>query len=375
MPGAKSGFIAGLLTAAGLAAAAWFLRVRPALDEADGLVREARDAARRASRESNDARHWAETEQANKRSAEDRVRELERALAATANRPPAGGGDRTGERSGEAGAGGHGRTAPDEPAPETWDRTRLNQEIEAAAFAPEGVAKNPRIPLIVKATRSHGADGRDLVLGILKNDLGSGYVAVAAVVAEALGETRATPHLIARFRTESNAASRRLVLRALANIPGEEATPILHEAWVDPASDPMTRALAMQGLAVRGDPVARSAADGTVDVPQPIRARAVEWLRTCAERGAWKDETLVPVFTRALRTASGPAQRKLALVALEGFRSKSSLDDLDAFAADPATPSDLVTRARALAESIRSGAARPENAGQPDRGLIPDDDR
>src|SRR6185503_19401619 len=86
MPGAKTAFLAGVLTAAGLAAAAWFLRVVPEREDASQRLREAEETSRRAGREARDAKQWAESEQERRRFFEERVKELERASASAA--PP-----------------------------------------------------------------------------------------------------------------------------------------------------------------------------------------------------------------------------------------------------------------------------------------------
>jgi hypothetical protein len=361
MAGSATAFTAGLLLAGGLAAAGWFLRAAPERDALEARLRDAEDRARRAGREAGDARQWAETEQEKRRFFEERVKELER--VATSARPVA-----AAEPSG-----GHGAMQPAGVPPEEWDRTRLNQEIENLAAQPSVLAKHPRLPLVLRALRAKGDEGRDLVLQMLRAEISPGFTGAAAIFAEGLGETRAVPIVLERWATETDASVRPLLLRALANLPGEEALPVFREAWSKEGADAQTRGLAMQGLALRGDPVARAVAEGSAQAPPAQRVRAIEWLRAYAQRTGWRDATLVPVFGRALRTADGPAQRKLALIALEGLWSKDALADLDAFAADAASPPELAARARTLADALRGGAPRPENAGVPERSLVPDD--
>lgn len=363
---AAKAFLAGVLTAAALAGAAWVLRVRPALDAADGRARDAEEAARRARRETSDAQLWAETERERNRTLDDRVKELERALAAP--RPPA---PDTGME--------HGKDGPKTPKPpdvppEQWDRARLAQEIENLSRASQLGQKHQRFPLVVAALRAHPEESSGLLRQMLTSNLDPTFMATAATLADALSDASVVPALLTRWRTEKEPVARRAILRALANLPGDDAVPILTAVWAEMGEERQLRLLAIHGLAVRGHEIARHVVDGTADAAPPMRVRAVESLRVFAEKGGWSDATLVPAFSMALRTADGPAQRKLALIALEGLWSKESVASLVAFAADPATTPELALRARKAADAITAGEPRPEGAGAPERGLTPDGD-
>jgi hypothetical protein len=358
MSGAKA-FLAGILTAAAVSAAVWFLRVRPALDAAEGRAQSAEEAARKTRREASDAQLWAESERERNRLGDERVKELERALTGTRPEQP----------GTPAATTGHEPPPLPDVAPEDWDRNRLNQEIENLARAPQVVLKHQRYPLVLKALAARKDESVELLSQMLRSGLDAPLIATAATLASGLGDARLVPPLLARWKIETDDEAKRSVLRALANLPGDEAVPVLLAVWSDPAAERQLRVLAIHGLGVRGHEVARRAADGRTAATPPQRIRAIESLRSFAQRSEWKDVTLVPVFSKALRTADGPAQRKLSLIALEGFWSKDALADLDAFAGDPASPADLAQRSRNLAEALRAGKPRPETAGTPERGL------
>src|SRR5205085_2884680 len=69
-------------------------------------------------------------------------------------------------------------------------------------------------------------------------------------------------------------------------------------------------------------------------------------------------------FGKALRGADGDGQRRLALLALEGYWSKESVADFEAFA-DTAVSTELAARARHDADAIKAGKPRPDKAGEP----------
>lgn len=362
-------FLLGCVVAAAAAAGGWFLLVAPHLRDLDSRVAAAEESSRRARRESSDAQQWAETERDRNRTLEDKVKELEGKLADTVAA--------AGRKRGTDGAGGHGgheggpMTPPDETKPEDWDRNRLNQEIENLALAPDVIERSARFPLIVRSLKSRGAEGIDLVLQMVKAGFDAPLMAMSATLADAMGDARAVPPLLERWKKETDPTCRRAILRALSNLPGDEAIGACLDAWHDPAGDVALRRIAIHGLGLRGHEVARAtaAAPGTGEGKERLRVRAIESLRVYAQRGGWTDTTLVPVFSKALRTADGPAQRKLSLIALEGLWSKDAIPDLEVFAADAGSPEELAGRARRLVEAVRSGAPRPEGAGVPERGL------
>jgi hypothetical protein len=357
------GFVAGVVVASALAGAGWVLRVRPVLEEADRRVAAAEESARRTGRQASDAQLWAESERDRNRIVDERVKELERLLVST----------RPGDKEPKDPKGPHEPPVPETP-PEDWERSRLNQEIENLARAPQMVLKHQRYPLVVKALVAHPDESADLLSQMLRAGLEPPLVTTAANLAIGVGDARVVPALLDRWKVETDPVAQRALVRALAALPGDEAVPILLVLWADPSSERGLRTLAIHGLALRGHDTARRTADGREPSTPPQRVRAIESLRTFAEQGKWADATLVPVFGRALRTADGPAQRKLSLIALEGLWSKDCLADVDAFAADAATAPDLAVRARKLSEALRSGAARPEGAGAVERGLTADTD-
>lgn len=359
--------LAGFALAAAAAAGAWFLLAAPHVADLEARVRTAEEDARRARRESADAAQWAETERDRNRDLEDKVKELNETLSTVVRD--------VGRR--RAAGDGHDTPPPDETPPEDWDRNRLNQEIENLSLTPDVIERSARFPLIVRALKARGAEGTALVQQMVNAGFDAPLMAMSATLADAMGDAQAVPPLLARWKTETDATCRRALLRALANLPGDEAVPALLEAWHDPAADVALRRIAIHGLALRGHEVARSLAEapGTGDGHERLRVRAIESLRICAQRAGWTDATLVPVFAKALRTADGPAQRKLSLVALEGLWSKDAIPDLEAFASDPASPDELAARARRLIQGLRSGAPRPEGAGIPERGLSGDDEK
>jgi len=359
-------FAAGLCAAAALAAAGWFLRAAPLLDEASRRALDAEETARRARRQAADAEMWADTERGRTRELEDRIRELERAMQGP---PPSSQGNGSAE-----GMPGHGKAAtpPEEPDPSTWDRQRLNQEIERLTRMPATLANDAQFPKVVKALRARPGEGAELIAQILAADFPPEYVQTAAALAEALGDPSVKGQLLLRARRETDPAVKVPLLRALAVLPGDEVVPELVALLDDPASDDRVRSAAMRGLALRGHDVARKVAAGEVPGVAPsLRVRAIESLRDFAEREGWIDTALIPVFGKALLTADGEWQRRLAILGLEGFWSKEALPDLEKFLADPAAPADAVPRAKALAEGLRAGAPRPAGAGVPDRSAKP----
>lgn len=351
-------FLAGAAVAAGLAVAGWFLRVQPALDAADRRALDAADAARRARSEASDSAHWAETERGRTRELEERIAELERTVR-TSLPPapaPAGADPRTGDPP-----------KPDAP-PESWDKGRLSYEIERLSVDPAGMAKNPRFPLVVQSIRSRGDEGVHLLSSAIAARISPSMTQALCTIADALGDPRSVPVVLDVYRAETDPGVRVASLRALANLAGDEQLPDLLTAWNDKQADPKLRTMGLHGLGRRGHPIARAAAATRVDGVTPkFRIHAMEALRDCAEIQGWRDTTLVPVFTSALRSADGDPQRRLALLALEGFWSADAVPDLEAFAADSSTAADLVVRARKLVDALKAGKPRPADAGVPEK--------
>ena len=352
-------FAAGFGAAAALAAAGWFLRVRPELDESAQRVRDAEEAARKSRRDAADASHWADAERGRTRELEDRIRELQR--AAEGPPPP------------KDGMPGHDPPKPpEEPAPETWDRQRLGREIEMLAVAPATIGSDPRFPKVLRAMKTHRDETVEMFTQVLGGEFPKELVQTVCALSEPFGDVGLKPALLLRLSREQDPDVRAPLLRALVVLPGNEVVPDLVVAWKDPASDDRLRSVAIRGLALRGHEVARHVAAGGVEGVQPgVRMRALESLREFAQREGWIDTALVPVFGKALLTADGDHQRRMCLLGLEGLWVKEALPDLEKFAADPGTDEDLAARARKIADGIRSGAPRPAGAGVPERATGP----
>lgn len=351
-------FLAGFVLAAAAAAGAWWFVGLPHARDLEARAVDAGRATARARRDASDFQQGAEAEIRRRREIESEVDSLKKAL--TAAPPP--------RRPGPMAPNGGPAPAPapsDDLAPEQWDGSRLRQEIDMLSVAPKGVVDSPRYPLVVRALRAHDEESVDLLVTVLGSDLEDSMKAVCATLLGAVGDVRGVKPLMALWETAKDVELRRAVLRGLANIPGEEATPMLVAVWNDPNSDASARLLAIHGLARRRHPLATAvAAGGAPGSTPPLRMQTLQTLHAQALQGEWKDTSLAPLFGKALRTADGDAQRKMALLALEGYWSTDSLADLDAFA-EAAGTNDLAVRARRLSDAIRAGKPRPENAGIP----------
>lgn len=351
-------FLAGFALAAAVAANAWWIFVAPHARDLEARAVEAERASARARRDASDFQQGAEAEIRRRREIEAEVDTLKKTLSAA---PPA----RKPAAMNPHGAATPAPAAPDDLAPEQWDGSRLRQEIDMLSVSPRGVVDSPRYPLVVRSLKAHGDEGGALLIEVLRSDLEDSMKAVCATLLGAVGDVRGVKPLMALWGTAKDVELRRAVLRGLANIPGDEATPMLVEVWNDPSADASARLLAVHGLARRRHPIAMAVAEGGAPgSTPPLRMQTLQTLHAQALQGDWKDTSLVPLFGKALRTADGDAQRKMALLALEGYWSKDSLADLDAFAESAGT-SDLAARARKAADAIRAGKPRPENSGIP----------
>jgi hypothetical protein len=347
-------FLAGFAVAAAAAGAAWWLVLGPRWrDHEDRAVRAER-LANRAKRDAVEAQQWAETEQRRRRKLEEEKAELVRAAAVE---PPR-----------ETPAPRHNGSDPSKDAitPEEWDRRRIGFEIEKLTETPARVVGTARYANVVRALKAKGEEGYKIPVDVLQQDMPVEWKAVCATLLGALGDPRGVPTLLATWKSATDAGVRRAALRGLANLPGDEATPILEAAWHDPTGMPLDRLLAIHGLARRMHETALAVVAGGAPISSPaLRYQAMRSLHARESKNGWADAAkLVPVFGKALRSADGEPQRELALLVLEGFWSKDSVEDLDAFVA-AATPGTLVERARSDAASIRAGKPRPAGAGEP----------
>ncbi len=369
-------FFGGLGVAAALAAAAWFLRVQPELRSARARMEESDDALRASRREAADRAQEAAMERSRNVELEERVKELERQLTTQVPtpRPPMDGTGNTGNTGGGH-TGGHGAGMQPDP-PEDWKLERISQEFENVAAAGPAVPQHPRLPLLVRAFRAQKANGVNTLRQVVANpDWDAAMVVTAALIGGELGERDLVEPFFARWRTEKNADIRYALLRALSELPGDEIVPGLVDTWNDPNAARHARGVAIEGLGRRGvetaiDVATGSSSGGAVAAVDPAhRARALVGLRDFAEKGGWKDDVLATAFGKALRSADGDTQRRIAIASLEGFWSETAARELAAFAADGASPPTLAVRAKRSAEAITKGEKRPEGAGSLESGL------
>lgn len=369
-------FLAGFVVASAAATGVWWFALRPKLADGERRAVEAERIAARANRDASAYQESADAERRRKLDLEDEVATLKKLMTAAPPKRPASA-DHTmpaaepGKPAPDAKS-----PAPSDDSPESWDGRRMRMEIEWLAEHPAQIVDNPRYPLVVRALKAHGDEGISLMKTVLQPETGmeTEMRSVCAVLLGALDDRRGVVPLMEAWRSAKDDLLRHSILRGLANIPGDEPTPILTQVWNDPASDIQSLRLVIHGLARRRNDIAlKAAADGVAGGTRPLlRYQALTTLHAQALRGEWKELSLVPVFGKALRTADGDQQRKLALLALEGFWSKDCLADVDAFAAASAN-ADLAARARALAADLRAGKPRPESAGLPPQaaGAVP----
>lgn len=363
-------FFGGLGAAAALAAAAWFLRVAPELRTARMHAEETDDALRASRREAADRAQEAAMERSRNAELEERVKELERQLTThvPTPRPPM-------EGTGSGQTGGHG-TAMQQDPPEEWKLERISQEFENVAAAGPAVPQHPRLPLLVRAFKAQKANGVNTLRQIVANpEWDAAMVVTAALIGGELAERDLVEPFFARWRTEKNADVRYALLRALAALPGDEIVPGLVDTWNDPGAARHARGVAIEGLGRRGVETAIEVATGVTPGGDAVRtdpahrAKALVGLRDFAEAGGWKDAVLASVFGKALRTADGDTQRRIAITSLEGFWDETAARELAAFAGDGASPPALAVRAKRAADAIAKGEKRPEGAGSLESGL------
>jgi len=210
-----------------------------------------------------------------------------------------------------------------------------------------------------------GDEGFELMTTMLKDpSFKKEWRSVAATLLGALGDPRGVAPLLASWKAATEPIVRSASLRGLANLPGDEATPLLLAAWNDPTSLPIDRMVAIHGLARRREGTALAVIAGGAPLSSPaLRYQAMRSLHAVELKDGWTHGAeLVPVFGKALRSADGDPQREIALLALEGFWSKDSADDLAAFGAAATGP--LAERAKVDADAIRLGRPRPAGAGE-----------
>jgi len=346
-------FLCGFLLAAACAGAAWWFHLEPARRDALARATAAERASMRSRHDEQGAQQWAESEHRRKLELEQEVETLKRTLTAE---PP---------RS--RGMGGQGRQSPDarDLPPEQWDAKRISNEIMIVSTAPQRLFESPRYGLITRALKANPDESIKNLTNWLGSELPSETKCVCALFLGALGDPRGVQPLLDARSTSPDAEVRRFALRGLANLPGDEQTPVLLAAWSDPAADEASRRIAIHGLARRRHETALAVAEGRIaGVVPAVRLQALQTLHAQARIGEWKDAEFPALFGKALRNADGDPQRRICLLALEGFWSKDSVADLEGFATATGS-AELAARARKAADAIRAGAPRPEGAGSP----------
>jgi hypothetical protein len=348
-------FLAGLALAAAAAGGAWWYFVAPKARDVEERVQAAERAALRAKRDASDRAGEADSERRRRLELEEQVVELKRTLSASPpSRPaaPMNGSHTPKPTSGDL-------------TPEMWDNTRVRNEIVSLATAPRPFSVAPRFALVVRALKAHPDDSITLLGNVLRSQLDNDTKSLCATLLGALGDPRGAKPLLDTWTSATDPDLRQAMLQGRGNLPGAEATPIFVGVWNDPSADAKSRLLAIHGLARRRHPIAVAVAEGGAPGSSPpLRLQALQTLHAQALAGEWKDTDLVKSFGKALLSADGDPQRKLALVALEGFWSADSLADLDAFA-NSAVSTELAQRARKTSDAIRAGSPRPSGAGVP----------
>jgi len=312
-----------------------------------------------ARRESGDWERVALAERDRKEAAEEEVARLRQAIATAPAPDPV--------QDDGMGMGGHGGVSDAGLAPKDWDFPRLRREIEILSGTGRRMASSPRLDACVEASRAHGDAALALLIDVMRaQGMPPTIRRAATLILEKLGDERAVRTLLEAWDAAEDPAEQRLLLRALANLPGAEQSPIFVDVWGDSARDNRLRLIAMHALAVRGHPTALRVIRGEADGIAPaVRARAIESLHSHVRDGEYADASFIPVFGKALVSADGEGQRRLTLLALEGYWRPECVPALRAFAADEAVLRELRDRATRWANMIEAGEPRPERAGLP----------
>jgi len=121
--------------------------------------------------------------------------------------------------------------------------------------------------------------------------------------------------------------------------------------------------------------MATRAIRGEADGVQPaIRARAIESLHAVIREGDYAETKFIPDFGKALVTADGEGQQRLALLPLEGYWRPECVAPLRAYAAHEGVLPELRERATRWADGIEAGAPRPERAGLPKSQIVSEEE-
>ena len=179
-----------------------------------------------AKRETSDSERVASRERERNQAAEEEVERLRHALAHPPETPS---GDDPAMGGGMAGGGGHGgasdRSENDILAPKNWDDRRLRTEIQLLAMSGRRMGSSPRLAACVEAARAHGDSAFALLIGILRQpQMPESVRRAATLILEQLGDERAVRTLLGAWEISTEFDEQRLLLRALANLPGAEQT-------------------------------------------------------------------------------------------------------------------------------------------------------
>ncbi len=343
-----------LVFAAG-ATTAWFV-LDPRADDAAQRVTDAERELANARMEVADWERIAQTERERKEVAEEEVGRLRRALDAPAPSPPPI--EHPGPGSQEK---------PGVLPPESWDGQKLRIELHRLANYGRRMSQTPLLPAVVAASRHQGDEALKLLLDIVKADgLNENLRRAGFLVLQRLDDGRAVPTLIERYPRETTLAMQMPALQGLATLPGREQLGTLLDVWNRADTDPRLRQIAIHGLARRGHSVAVSVVEGTAqNSTGPLRARAIESLHSFVRADGYAARDLIPIFGKALVGADGDPQRRLALLALEGYWHTDAVEPLRAFTAQTEVDDTLRARGARIAGGIERQDPRPADAGIP----------
>jgi len=356
--------------AVGAAAVSFVPSVR--VSELEARVSDLEQELADARRDASDWERVAAAERERKRVVEEEVASLRIAVE---NLPP--------PQPEDAGEGGHrgmggAQEAGPRPrlAPKDWDGTTLRNELQRLAMFGRRMARMPLLDACTEAARAQGDDALDMLLSVLRQPGHTANLRLAAtMVLEKLADERAVPVLLEALPGTDDWAQRRAMLRALANLPGEAQTPTFVDIWHDEESDQRLRMVAINALARRAHPTAIAVAEGTEAVADPaLRARAVDSLHGHVREDSYRKTELIPTFGKALTTAAGEGQIRVALLALEGYWRPECVPYLRALEHAENVSAELTSRGKRDADAIEAGEQRPEEAGVPRTDAGPPDD-
>lgn len=341
------------------------------VSELEARVADLEDELVAARRDASDWERVAAAERERKRIVEEEVASLRIAVE---NLPPAQPENGAGGHAG--GMGGHGDGPRPRLAPEDWDGRTLRNELQRLAMFGRRMSRVPLLDACTEAARAQGDDALKMLLDVLREPgLPANVRLAATMVLEKLADERAVPVLLETLPTTEDWAQRRAILRALANLPGEAQTPTFVEIWYDEEADQRLRMVAINALARRAHPTAIAVAEGSEAVGDPaLRARAVDSLHGHVREDSYRKTELIPAFGKALTTAAGEGQIRVALLALEGYWRAECVPYLRALEHAENVSPELTARGKRVADAIEAGDQRPEDAGVPRSEAGPPDD-